>query len=336
MRLQFRWSSFLAVLSMVLSLAACGERQTVSPVVVMTQDLGTGADLEAVLAATTADVPALVDAMWAERGRSSFAARAATVAEGIALFNPDLVGVQSAIQWRQQVPASAAPADEVVSDHLELLLAAMSARGLVYDPVAIVTTADLELTGASGNDYRLIDREVILASRAVKTESAAGATFGPHRTFSTPAGSVDFLRGWAAVSAKRDGKTFRFMSAHLDSSPAVQRDQARQLAALVPPDVATLVVGSLAEETTSAYSLLLTGPLVLDAAARAGAGLPSCCRDVALVDPSARLVTREDFVLGTAHFHVGWGSWAQGNGAPMVGGLWPSRHAGIAAGVWLE
>ena len=100
------------------------------------------------------------------------------------MFSPDLIGLQSVIEWRQQVPASSAPAEEVVSDSLDLLLGALAARGLSYDPVAIVTTADLELTGASGNDYRLTDREVILAGHGLKTSGATGGTFAARRSVS--------------------------------------------------------------------------------------------------------------------------------------------------------
>jgi endonuclease/exonuclease/phosphatase family metal-dependent hydrolase len=144
------------------------------------------------------------------------------------------------------------------------------------------------------------------------------------------------VRGWAAISAELDGKALRFVSAHLDADAVAQREQARQLAGLIRPDVATLLVGNLAPESTPAYRTLFEGPIEVDLPGLAGGGVPSCCRDAALVDPAARLDRREDFVLGTAHFHPSWGSWAQGNGAAMVSGLWPSSHAGIAAGVWLE
>ncbi len=282
----------LLALSAAAALAACGQPADVSPLVVMTQDLGMGADLDAVLATTAGDVGARVDAMWADRARSGFDARAAAIADGIGLFQPDLVGLQSAILWRQQLPASASPAEEVVSDHLALLLAALAARGLAYDPVAVTTTADVELTGASGNDYRLTDREVILAARTLTTSGPTSGTFTARRTVSLAGSTVELQRGWASIFAEREGKGFRFITAHLDSDGAVQREQGRQLVGIVVPDAPTLLAGNLGPETAPTYGMFLGGPLRVDLPGRAGSGVPSCCRDVALVNPAARLGSR--------------------------------------------
>ncbi len=335
--------SVLWVIAVCLVLASCTEQQSRgSPVVVMTQDLGIGVNLEAVLATSPEDVPALVDAMWAEKDQSSFATRVGAIADGIALYYPDLVGLQSVIQWRRQIPASAAPAEELVTDYLELLLAALAARGLAYDPVSIATTADIELTGASGNDYRLTDREVILSWHGLKTGDTAVGTYAAQRTVSVGGLSVEDRRGWASVSVEKDGKGFRFVSTRLDAIvPAVQRAQATELAKMLPPDATTVLVGNLGPDadliSSPAYGILLgTGSAFTDATGSAGAGFPSCCRDVLCVDPAARLDRRADFVLSSRHFRPSWGSWTGGNGAAMVGGLWPSDHAAILAGMWLE
>jgi len=335
--------SVLWVVAVVAVLASCGEPPARgTPVVVATQDLGMGADLAAVLAASTADVPALVDAMWAEKDQSSFAVRAGAIADGIKLYGPDLVGLQSVIQWRQQLPASAAPADELVTDYLDLLLAALAARGLAYDPVSVVTTADIELTGASGNDYRLTDREVILAWHGLTTNGGAGGTYAAQRTVSIGGVSIEDRRGWASVSVARDGNSFQFVSTRLEAVDRdVRRAQALELARMLPADAASLLVGNLGPDaelsSSPVYEILFgNGSSFTDVTGSAGAGFPSCCRDVVCVDPAARLDRRADFVLGSRHFRPSWGSWTGGNGAAMAGGLWPSDHAAIVAGAWLQ
>ncbi len=335
--------SVLWVVAVLAVLASCGQPQTdLTATVVATQDLGIGADLEAVLVAAPADVPALVDTMWAEKDLSSFATRAGAIADGIKLYYPDLVGLQSVIQWRRQAPASSAPAEEVVSDYLELLLAALADRGLAYDPVSVTTTADIELTGASGNDYRLIDREVILAWHGLTVKNATGGTYAAQRTVSIGGISIEDRRGWASVSAEREGKSYRFVSTRLDAADAaVARGQATELARMLSTDTPTLVVGNFGSDlwasSSPGYKLFVDGGLsYTDLPGIAGAGFPSCCRDVVCVDPAARLDRRTDFVLGSHHFKPSWGSWTGGNGAAMTTGLWPSDHAEIVAGMWIE
>jgi RES domain-containing protein len=339
-----RSSSVVAFLSLALVASACGDSSEGRPgdaFTVMTHDLGVGADLEAVFAASTADVPALVDTLWAQQQGSSFAARADGIAAGVARYHPHLVGLQSVLQWWEQTPASAAPADALVSDYLELLLAALAARGLAYDPVAVTTTADIELTGASGNDYRLVDREVILARRGMPVSAAEGGTYAAQRTIPIAVPAVVNRRGWALVRATHDSGTVRFLSTRLEPTDrAVQREQARELSGISAGSLPTIVVGNLGSNpqlpSSPAFGILQgTGAPFVDLAGSAGATFPSCCRDPLLSDPNAHLDRRIDWVLGRNEVAVWWGSWVNGNGTPMTGGRWASDHAGVVAGVAL-
>jgi hypothetical protein len=330
----------LALLSLVLLGSACGAGEPPgTPFSVMTHDLGIGADLEAVFAASTADVPGAVDELWAQKDAASFAARADAIAAGIALYRPALVGLQSVIQWRQQVPASAAPADALVSDYLELLLAALASRGLAYDPVAVTTVADIELTGASGNDYRLVDREVILAREGVEAWGAEGGTYAARRTIPVADPAVVNLRGWALVNSASGGRAFRFLSTRLDAGDAtVLRQQALELASIAGGPTPTVIAGNLGTNpqlpSSPAHGILQgSGAPFTDLPGNAGGGFPSCCRDVLLSDPAARLDRRSDWLLGTRRLGSWWGSWVNGNGVGMTDGRWPSDHAGIVSGL---
>jgi endonuclease/exonuclease/phosphatase family metal-dependent hydrolase len=152
---------------------------------------------------------------------------------------------------------------------------------------------------------------------------------------------AEIRRGWAAVAVEKDGKRFWFLSTRLEPLAAdVQRAQSLELARVAAGLSPTILVGDLSSEiqlpSSPGYEILLNPASGLnDAVADAGAGFPSCCRDVLLADPAARLEHRTDFVLTSRHFQRAWGSWVNGNGTSMVNGLWPAPHAGILAGIVL-
>ncbi len=132
----------LVLLPLALAAASCGNllpSPNVVAFVAMTQDLGVGGDLQAVLAAAPADQPAAADGLWAQKDTASFAKRVEAIADGIKQRSPDVVGVQSAMQWRR-TPAGSGT-EELAADYLDLLVAALAARGLAYTPVATVVTA---------------------------------------------------------------------------------------------------------------------------------------------------------------------------------------------------
>ena len=71
-------------------------------------------------------------------------------------------------------------ATHVVFDHLELLTAALTARGTPYSPVASSTTDDFEVIRRDGDaltDLRITDRDVLLV-RADRLDSVVGARTG--------------------------------------------------------------------------------------------------------------------------------------------------------------
>ena len=329
--------TLLVVLPLAVFLAACGgllPHSDAVTTVVMTQDLGVGGDLKAVLAAAPSDQKLLADRLWAEKDTASFAKRVDAIAKGIAARGPDAIGVQSAMQWRLTAPASGS--EVLVADYLDLLVAALASRGFSYVPVATTTTADVTLTGAAGDVYRVTDREVILARAGLATSAAASGTFVANRSVTIDGTSVPYLRGWAAVQIETSGKSYRLVSTHLDSAdPAVQAAQAAELVRLAGAGPVVLAGGIGADPANAAWAgygiltSLSTG--FTDAVSTAGAAFPTCCRDAACVDPAAALDRREDVVMASLELQ-GW-SGARVNGDPsaMVDGLWPSPHAGVVA-----
>ncbi len=314
--------------------AACGFQSASSPVafIAATQDLGVGGDLEAVLAASPAAQPAAADALWAQKDASDFTKRAAALAAGITARAPDVLAVQSAMQWRRTPPASGV--ETTVADYLDLLVAALAARGYTYTPVVTVTTADLTLTGAAGDVYRVIDREAILVRAGIASSAPTSGTFVARRTVSIGGTAVPYLRGWVSVLVPVGGKAFQFVATHLDSvDPATQAAQAAELVKVVGTGTA-VVAGDLGAGPSTkpweGYDIVLApANRLTDAVSESGAGFATCCRDDACVDPNATLDRRFDVILASPDMAGYAGGRILGDASAMVNGIWPSPHAGV-------
>ena len=304
----------------------------------MTQDLGVGGDLQAVLAAPAASQPALADTLWAQKDAASFATRVAAIADGIKVRAPDVIGLQSVMQWHHTAPGSTT--EELASDYLDTLAAALQARGLAYAPVATVTTADLTLTGAAGDVYRVTDREAILVRAGAATTESTSGTFVAQRTVTIGGTPVSYPRGWVKVQMSIAGKSFHVVSANLDAvDPAIEAQQATELVNVAGTGTGLVMgnIGADAEDPSwRGYTLMTaTATGYVDAVALAGASFLTCCRDVECVDPSARFSRRNDVILSTADFFPWTGVTVNGATTPMVNGLWPSPHAGVVGAMSL-
>src|SRR5207248_374113 len=153
-----------------------------------------------------------------------FHERAAALAAEIDAVRPDLIGLQEAVLIRTQSPPDgpATPATTVTLDYVQMLLDALAARGLAYEVVVQSIGLDAEAPSALGFDVRHTDREVILArsdlhTSELKLSNAQAGHFT--RNCALPSallGPIPIRRGWVAVDAKVRGKTFRFVSTHLD------------------------------------------------------------------------------------------------------------------------
>lgn len=216
-------------------------------VTVMSRNLYLGADLgRGVRARNLAEFIAAVTTNFAILQATNFPERAQALADEINATQPDLIGLQEVSLWRSQFPADFSPAPNATTvefDFLQLLLGAPAARGLQYAPVAISIGFDIEaprVTPLSFQDIRLTDRDVILVREDLRTadlklSNISEGHFATNLVVNTVAGPVTIRRGWASVDAKIRGKTFRFVTTHLETedfapdAPAVQVAQAEEL-----------------------------------------------------------------------------------------------------------
>jgi endonuclease/exonuclease/phosphatase family metal-dependent hydrolase len=231
----------------------------------------------------------------------------------------------------------------VALDYLEILLDALAARGLHYEVVVQSIGWDAELPSALGFDVRHTDRELILARSDLKvsdlklSNALTGHFLANCQIPSAILGPVTILRGWAAVDAKIRGKSFRFITTHLDGdcTPFTFAYQQAQMAELLAGPAVTplpvVLVGDLNSPTygnTATYDLVI-GAGFTDAAAVAGlGGRLTCCQANDLLNPVSMFDRRIDYVFYRGDFAV--------RGADVVGddpadrtvsGLWPSDHA---------
>ncbi|HEX9303232.1 MAG TPA: endonuclease [Thermoanaerobaculia bacterium] len=368
---------FLAV-ALAVPLAAAppehaGNRKTVT---VMTDNLYVGADLTPAVAAVASGDPAAIVAavseVWAKVQFTDFNARAEGLAREIEAAEPDLLGLQEASLWRSQTPADFVPgnAEHVEYDFVAILLQALEARGLHYAVVAEETGFDAEFPGflseaaaAAGelSDIRLTDHEVILARTDLRTSelelsNPATGHFVTNIEFPiSPTENFVLQRGWASVDAKVRGKSFRFVTTHLESdSELVREAQAAEI--LAGPTNTTLAVvlvedsnsNANGDSTTPAYASFL-GAGFVDAWLEANPGVTvSTCCNAELLTNSVFPSPTDDFgridlvlyraagnfqTLDAGLFGTNPATDRVSNGLTLI---WPSDHAGVAAKLEIE
>ncbi|MDT0631892.1 endonuclease/exonuclease/phosphatase family protein [Rubrivirga sp. S365] len=346
---RLRASVFAALLAAPLLVTGCDsgdDDASGAEVRVMSQNLYLGGDLFTVTAETDAQrVPLRVAELYATIEASDPAARMAAIAAEIADIEPDLVGLQEVATYAVQTPADNLPggaataATDVTYDLLDLLLDALAAEGASYTVAARSDNADVEFPATADGrtffDVRYRDADVILARSGVETSGATATVF--QAILTVPVGGVEqaFVRSYQSVRATVDGATFAFFNTHLEvGGPAgpVQEAQGAELAAAVARVPSPLVlVGDLNSDAggtgTATYGIVTR---VLDDAAGAGAGTPTCCQDADLRNDASDLSTRIDLVL-TRGFQVEAFETVLDEPADRIGDLWPSDHAGVWA-----
>jgi endonuclease/exonuclease/phosphatase family metal-dependent hydrolase len=338
---------------------------------VMSRNLYLGAALEPVFAVTPGSpefIAAALGVLGTVTGPNDFNARVGALADEIAAFRPDLVGIQEGTLWRTQVPGdnlpggAAAPAQLIIYDFLSTLQAELVARGVPYNVVVERDFFDVEvlvsgIPGQPSRDVRLTDRQAILAIAGLPTSDPRSAIF-PDATLAPspvpdPQGAPTTIkRGWTAVNATVGGREIAFYNTHLEAfSPLAAAAQAAALRGLVldpdfagtPTTVAQVLVGDLNADPNDA----IPDPNAYEVVAGAGDFIDlveaeavtsvtaTCCLGSAtgiLTDPGTT-----EFVNNRID-HILWRGTLTPVSADIVGeaaadfaktGRWPSDHAGV-------
>jgi len=322
-------------------------------VTVMTQNIYQGTELEHALAATTELEFVLgVATDYDNVIATNFAERADALAAEIAQSGPALVGLQEVALWRTQFPFNPAVSPQTVSyDFLQILLDALAAHGMHY--ATVVTRDNFDVAGPglfpSGlMGVRMTERAAIIArtdlpSDELKLSNPQEGGYQHVSVLPTLTGPFPLGGGWLSVDAKTRGKTFRFITTHLDGfSPAVAAQQEQEvLDGPAATHLPVVTVGDFNSVTTDpAYGEAVAAGFTdeWDAANPGDPGL-TCCQvpPDSIVNPVSNLQSRIDYVFARGPFapldlHLVGAD----PSARTASGLWPSDHAGLVATLEIE
>jgi hypothetical protein len=316
--------------------------------------IGKEPTLDQALAATTADYATYV--------ATRFKDRAVRIAAEIAQNRPALVGLQEVATWHTGTFDPAHPfalPSPVSEDFVAELVAALAADGIHYAPVSrhddnftlafpVVTPGGLIAVG-------MVESGVILARTdlppgQLKLSDPQSGTFNARLPlFPNPLDpdlpqGFQFTNSWQSIDVKVRGKSFRFITTHLDAlAPGgiVSGPQAQELVAGPAKTSLPIVVAgdmnSGPRVNPAAYDAFLAGGLT-DTWTAAGLGAPplTCCHlapNDLVSDPNAIYTDDLDHVFTRGRFSV-LDEHLVGNTAPSpppASFIWPSDHAGILA-----
>jgi endonuclease/exonuclease/phosphatase family metal-dependent hydrolase len=194
-------------------------------VTVETYNVDLGTNLKPLFEATS--LPALVGAAstaYAEVLANDFPERATALASLIAKERPDVVGLQEVALWQTSSSGPYGPFTTSV-DYLDLLLDALAAEGVPY--AAVVQnpnfTGQAPVTLNLAGWVRYTDRNVVIVRTGpgvhLTTANPAQGVYAARIPVALPAPlpATAITRGWASVDVTTWGRTFRFVTTHLEA-----------------------------------------------------------------------------------------------------------------------
>lgn len=335
-----------------------------------------GADLDVLLAEDGPPLPVRVAQAFGQVQATDAPARAASMAEKIAAAPADLIGLQEVVRWRTQSPGDfldeegsvqnpVPNATDEVFDFADLLVEALAARGLTYVEAARTETFDVEAPMVTPEaqvppfvDLRLTEAVVVLARAGLATSDPRGGVFGVNLPITLAGFEVEVVKGWASVDATVKGRTYRFVTTHLEPAdvlpgqgihPDIHQIQLAQasevLAAVEDHDGPVILTGDLNSEpggtSTDTYGLMQAAGFVdtwLVGRPRGDGFTANQAAD--LQNGTSELWHRIDFVLYRDDVTADGGPFRGSVHAERLGeaqddrtasGLWPSDHAGVRA-----
>ncbi len=343
---------------------------------VLTWNVYYGTDLGVLLEEGDAPLPLRVAEAFGRVQATDAPARAEAMAKQVAAAPPDLIGLQEVVRWRVQSPGDfldeegeirnpVPNATGEVFDFVGLLLEALAARGLDYVEASRTETFDVEAPMATPEaptppfvDLRLTESVVVLARAGLETSNPDGDVFDVNLPISLAGFDLEVVKGWASVDATVKGRTYRFVTTHLEPADVLpdhgihpdlhqlQLAQAAEvLAAVDGHDGPVILAGDLNSEpdggSTDTYAMMEAHGFVdgwLVGRSRGDGFTANQAAD--LRNPTSELWHRIDFVLYRDGVTAGGGPFRGAVHAERLGeepedrtpdGLWPSDHAGVLA-----
>jgi endonuclease/exonuclease/phosphatase family metal-dependent hydrolase len=313
---------------------------------VMTQNLYHGSEFDELVAARTPEeFVAAVTKAYQRILANKPGERMAAIAQEIARFNPDIVGLQEASILRT---GEVSPATEVKFDMLQLLIAELAKLGQDYTIVGILPGPDFEAPTALGFLARLTVQDAMIArvNGDLKLSNLQVQRYLAQATVTSPvAGTIANPSGWISVDARTHGRSFRVVTTHLpfiaDFNPTVPLANAQELVATAGNTRLPVVFigdfntpANLPSNSLHAIYANLINAGFTDAWTQVKPTDPglTCCQAPDLSNPQSILSVRFDLAMlrGRIRAHNARlvGSLPSDRTAPSF--LWPSDHAGLA------
>jgi hypothetical protein len=321
---------------------ASAEQNGARRLVLMTQNLYIGADVDAVLLALLTpdpadDFPALLGAIQTLE-RTDFPSRAQALAAEIARVRPHAVGLQEVSTVEIVLPPFGL---NFQIDFLPILQQALADRGLDYDVAAQVQNID----ASPAPGVRQVDYDVLLVDAdRVTVNSASGQNFAVNVGPFAP--GVSLIRGWVEANVTIGGEAYTIVSTHPEpdlggnSLEQLRAAQVGEIVASLGNAAPTVVMGDLNDAPGSLMYQILTNAGFTDvwAALRPGVVGFTCCHAGDLSDAVPEFDERVDYVFTRGFGHgnkevlgqvTRFGLHPSDRVDGPLGKIWVSDHAGM-------
>lgn len=323
---------------------------------VMTYNANEGSDFLEVQQAQTANEFLLAVGQTIAQVRATDPpSRMQALAKQIIAASPVLVGVQELDQWSTgPFSVSGCGATTTEFDMVGELQNALTAQGAHYQVVAQAPQyAFPPIPGVTQSGFlcvQVVNYIAILARTDLDPSvfhwsNPQTGQYAAMLLFPSPFGTLPLPRAWASVDGSFRGRSFRFITTHLESVvPAIRELQGSELRS-GPANTAMPVV--LAMDSNGQASPLPQDPSYVDFTLAGYADVwseifPSalgftCCQDQLDNNPSSKLYQRIDLILTLGPIEAqNIALFGATQASKTAGGLWPSDHAGVAAQLVLE
>jgi endonuclease/exonuclease/phosphatase family metal-dependent hydrolase len=315
-------------------------------VTIMSRNLYLGADIIKLVAAPdVAGEQQQVQLLHQVVDQTNFPLRAQALAAEIAASKPDVIGLQEVARYYRTPDGAAAgtPATQPLYDWMTLLQGELAKRDQHYRVVVEQTELDITVPSAEGFGLRLkLGNAVLLrtgkGARVTHVKALSGQ-FANQLEVSLPDQAVDLHRGYAGLDGVVGGLKFRFLDPHAEAySDAAANGQFQELLAgpARSKTLPTIIAGDFNSDPAdpgddNAYKTVI-GAGFTDTGKR----VATCCQNETVDNPTSELKTWIDHIVVRPKATV-LSSRVFGNRtSDVVGGLWPSDHAGVVATIRLR
>lgn len=184
-----------------------------SDLVVYSQNVYVGADVDAVLGSAPEDLQANLFTALQTFAATNWPERAAAMAGFVRENRPDVIALNEVSTVTVSGLEPYFPDMHV--EFLPVFQQALAARGLDYVVAGQVANVDANLS-LGGPAIRLQDYDVVLVRRGITIDNVRTGNYAAHVPVTLAAGTVDLVRGWVMADLTEGDRTVRLVASHLE------------------------------------------------------------------------------------------------------------------------